>query len=383
MSIKYLEKPRSIKKEREFQVLLGLIEYYIRTGKPVGSNTLKETGFENLSSATIRNYFSNLEEEGFLEQQHTSGGRIPTEKAFQIYAKEVINQSEITASQKKFLQNLKKEEAKEITSYLQEAVEELCKITKCATFISAPRFDQDFIVKIKIMDIDSTRCLCAIVTDFGVIQTEIIHLTTKLNAFKIKRIEEYFQWRLTGHHYPENMEKEEETLAHSIYTELLVRYLISYSTFNDEDIYRTGFSKLLAYPEFHEATVLANSLTILETKRALRFLLKECTAINSIKFWIGSDFIPIINFNPKCTAISIPYYINSQPVGAVGIMGPIRIDYKNQSGILKNFSEIISETLTKNLYKHKISYRHPTNETNFLHQQEKKLLEDKRITREN
>ena len=83
-------KPVSIKRmgkhDRERRVLLGLVDYYIQTGKPVGSNTLKEAGFGDLSSATIRNYFAHLEEEGYLLQSHSSGGRIPTHLAYRVYA---------------------------------------------------------------------------------------------------------------------------------------------------------------------------------------------------------------------------------------------------------------------------------------------------------
>ena len=79
---------KSGKTDRERKVLIGLVEHYIQTGKPVGSNVLKDVGFDDLSSATIRNYFAHLEEEGYLAQQHSSGGRIPTDQAFKLYANE-------------------------------------------------------------------------------------------------------------------------------------------------------------------------------------------------------------------------------------------------------------------------------------------------------
>src|SRR5262245_56440636 len=84
-NLKPLALKRSNKQDRERMVLLGVIDYYLNTCKPVGSNALKEAGFEDLSSATIRNYFAALEEDGYLIQQHISGGRIPTSKAFRIY----------------------------------------------------------------------------------------------------------------------------------------------------------------------------------------------------------------------------------------------------------------------------------------------------------
>ena len=77
------------KQDRERKVLLGLVEYYIQTGKPVGSNALKEAGFGDLSSATIRNYFANLEEAGYLTQSHSSGGRIPTFLGYRIICRDI------------------------------------------------------------------------------------------------------------------------------------------------------------------------------------------------------------------------------------------------------------------------------------------------------
>ena len=84
------------KDQRERLVLIGLIELYLETGKPVGSNNLRENGFESLSSATIRNYFSKLEEEGFLKQQHSSGGRIPTSLAYQLYAEAHLKSPQVS-----------------------------------------------------------------------------------------------------------------------------------------------------------------------------------------------------------------------------------------------------------------------------------------------
>ena len=75
-SLKLMTPVRSVKEARLYKVLLGLVEHFIKTGKPVGSHTLKEEGFQQLSSATLRNYFAQLEEDGFLHQLHSSGGRI-------------------------------------------------------------------------------------------------------------------------------------------------------------------------------------------------------------------------------------------------------------------------------------------------------------------
>src|SRR3989344_4580366 len=104
------KKPLPAKKlskvDREQSVLFGLIELYLKTGKPIGSHTLQENGFESLSSATIRNYFGKMEEQGYLKQQHTSGGRIPTQKAFRAYAEAHRHQGLIEGDQEETTRRL-------------------------------------------------------------------------------------------------------------------------------------------------------------------------------------------------------------------------------------------------------------------------------------
>jgi heat-inducible transcriptional repressor len=373
-------KPVSIKgigkQDRERKVLLGLVEYFIQTGKPVGSNTLKEAGFEDLSSATIRNYFANLEENGYLSQSHASGGRIPTPLAYRLYAETYLDKDSINPED--LFRPLRDFDSREIALFLQEAAELLSESTGCAVFLSAPRFDHDFVIDIKLVPVDAFRCLCVLITDFGVIQTEILHLPEKLSTFAIKRIENYFHWRLTGLQRAENLEPEEEAIGQSFYNELMLRYVIGYSNFADEDIYRTGFSRLLKYPDFQETRMLANALSLFENLRGMRFLLKECTTMDRLKFWIGND-LDAYAPDSNCTVIAIPYHINHKPVGAVGLLGPVRLPYRSLFGMLRHFSESVGEALTRNIYKFKISFRQPETGKIYLQKEEHRLIGQSRL----
>jgi heat-inducible transcriptional repressor len=382
-------KPASIKRigkqDRERKVLLGLVEHFIQNGKPVGSNTLKEAGFGDLSSATIRNYFAHLEENGFLEQSHSSGGRIPTDLAYRTYAQNFVEEDPIEINDDIF-QFLRQFDSREIAFFLQESAETLSKKCRCAVFLSAPRFDHDFVIDLKLVPLDAFRCLCILITDLGVVQTEILHLPEKLSSFAIKRIESYFHWRLTGIDQPEKLESEEEAIGQTFYNELMLRYIVGYSAFIDEDIYRTGFSNLLAYPDFQNASLLASGLSLFENVHSMRLLLKECKALNRLKFWIGDDLETYVA-KPNFSVIAIPYYINHKPVGAVGILGPTRLPYRILFSTLRLFSESVSETLTRTIYKFKISFRQPQagkpylqkEETRLIGQSRLILLEDKRV----
>lgn len=366
---------RSSKQDREHRVLLGLVAHYLKTGKPVGSHTLKEAGFEDLSSATIRNYFAKLEEEGYLIQQHTSGGRIPTHSALRVYANEYIDTANVPKEAQPALDTLRRTETKETTLFLQQAAEMLSGLTHAAVFLSAPRFDQDYIVDIKLVPVDNTRCVCVIVTDFGVIQTEVIHTETKLSAFTAKRIESYVHWRLTNHDEPENLRDDELQLALKIYNELMLRYIVSYSNFVDTELYRTGFAKLVEYPDFRDASVLANSLALFENAHNMRLLVKECCKHNQLKCWIGDDLSAYTSSTPNCTIIAVPYMINQNIVGAVGILAPSRVPYPELFGIMRGFANSVGETLTRNLFKFKITFRQPHSDTRALQKEEYRLVD--------
>jgi heat-inducible transcriptional repressor len=377
--LKTLKPIKPTKQERERQVLLGLVDYYLKTGKAVGSNTLKEAGFDNLSSATIRNYFAALEEEGYLTQQHISGGRVPTDLALRTYAQEYIEEPRL--KDEPFLE-LKNAETREIASYLQRTAETLSQATQSAVFLAAPRFDQDLIVNLKLVPIDHARCLAVIVTDFGLIQTETLHTDQKLSGFAVKRIESYFHWRLTGNDQPDHLSLEEEKLAQDFYNELMVRYIVGYAHFTREEVHRTGFSRLLSHPEFRDPGALASSLSLFENAHSMRLLLKECSKLNRLKFWIGDDLSPYCQESPHCAVLAIPYHINNQVVGAVGLMGPSRIAYRELFAILRAFSESVSYALTRNIYKFKISFRQPQQGEFFtLGTTPLMLIEDKGVKR--
>ena len=357
--MKSLTPKKPAKDQRERLILLGLVDLYLQSGKPIGSNTLRENGFEALSSATIRNYFAKLEEEGLLKQQHSSGGRIPTAAAFKLYAEAHFGKpSGLSADEKKQIEKLLKKETREVVSYLLQAAEKVSDITACATFLSAPRFDQDFILEIKLVLIDDHRLLCALVTDFGIIRTEVLYTDKKLSSFTLKRLEAYFNFRLTNLEKPA-MDPEEEALGVRLYKELMLRHIISHTHFSAEDIFQAGFSKLLAYPDFNDAAALASGLSLFENKQMLRKLLSQACESGQMQCWIGEDLIPFSPEASACSIIAIPYRINQTVCGAIGILGPNRIPYRELFGQLAQISESISNSLTKSVYKFKISFRSP------------------------
>lgn len=356
-------KPLSARKlpktDRELAVLLGLVELYIKTNKPIGSQTLQENGFESLSTATIRNYFNKMELLGYLKQQHTSGGRIPTDKAFRFYADHFQSQGIIEDTQEKAIKAALSKDAKAITTLIHRAADALSEEAKSAVFISTPRFDQDFIQDIRLISLDKEKLLSILITNFGVIRTETIFLEDPIDPIFLRTAEEYCLWRVNKGEKPVFKNESEAKLSQRIYNETMVRHVVGYANFSIEDVFRTGLSKLLAYQEFNDAASLARSLSLIEDEIQMRSLLRQCCKKNGLISWIGNELCPYVPPESECSVLAIPYRINHTIAGAVAILGPTRMPYRNMFGLLQSFSESLSRKLTDSVYKFKITVRQP------------------------
>lgn len=360
---------KSKKAQREERVLLGLVDLFIETGRPIGSQTLQECGFEDLSSATIRNYFAGLEEEGFLMQAHSSGGRTPTEKAFRLYASERLQQLKTPSSP------TTTEPLKEIATFLDTKAEELSKKAGAAIVISSPRFDHDFIRDMRLVQIDEQRILCVLITDFGLVKTELLSIDKPLEENSLKNIENYFLWRLNSQDsLPPRLSSVEEELALRFYHEIMVRYLVGYSHFVKLDLHKKGFSSLLSYPECSDPLSLAHILGLFEHEEALLALINESLKKEKLSFFIGSD---LDRFFPGCETasfIAAPYHIQQRPVGALALLGPLRFDYGKAFSLLSQAAKEVGEVLTKSLYTFKLNFREPNVKNCYLTESENKLL---------
>lgn len=352
---------KSKKKTKLIKVLLASTELYIEQGTPIGSTTLQSVQFDKLSSATIRNYFSHLEQEGFLKKNHASGGRVPTDKAFRFYADYYSQEENVdnswTPKNIKTI-SLTSENNKHVIRYLQQTAELLSFHLELPVFLSSPRFDHDFLVDIKLLSLDSERILTVLLTDFGQVFTEILWINQKLFSFSIKRIEEVLKAKIQNQ---ENKEPtcDEEVMAQKIYNEAILRYLIRYANLGLEDLFTTGFAYLLKYPELNnDPEALTIGLSLFENPHQMQLLLSKGIHANKINYFIGEKLSQVLRAPfSGWSVITIPYYINHIPLGSIGLLGPTRMPYKKIFAYLKKFSKIVTTNLTESFYKFKLSFR--------------------------
>ncbi len=358
------------KKEREKAVLLGLVDLYIKTGKPVGSQTLQENGFDYVSPATIRNYFAKWETMGFLSQQHASGGRVPTTKAFREYVNLAMEKpKKVKKEIESFFSTLQLNN-KEVIALLEKSAEKISELTGGAVFLLTPYFDQDFIQTIKLFRIDEEKILALLLTDFGEIKTEMLYTSQKLTDDELKHIEKFLLWKIGKTAFDKKNEKLSK-IAQKFYAEIMLRQISSYG--KKELFYRTGLAKLIQNKQFSDPLQLTKILTLFEDQSQMETILKESLKLNHLTCWIAEE-LNIFGHNlSEIAIIGAPYKIGSLPVGSFAILVPKRVNYRLLFGLLENFAKKLSEILSKSVAKLKIPFG-PGHFSSAVFQESKSIL---------
>jgi heat-inducible transcriptional repressor len=159
----------------------------------------------------------------------------------------------------------------------------------------------------------------------------------------------------------------------------MVRHVVGYLNFSAEEVMRCGVARLLAFPEFSDAAAVVNSLSLMENEAEMRNILRECSRKMDLTCWIGDELCPHVAAGAETAVIAIPYRINQMVAGAVALVGPLRLPYRELFGLMRHFSELLTNALTDAVYKHQITFRQPASgaERDLVQANRSVLLENK------
>lgn len=340
---------------------MGLIELHLQTGKPIGSQTLKDGGFDHMSSATLRNYFAHLEIEGYLRQAHISGGRLPTDAALRYYADKVLQEQQSRApddhQQPMTCRPLAEKDA-ELVTWIESIGAELARTTHCAIALLLPRFTQDYAVRIQLVHLNAGRILAIICTQHGLVHT--ISLQVKNNGLTQKLIDiaqKYCNERLNANQSDLAMTVLEERFCSQLHSEIMIRYFIENSAAAQRDMSMSGLSEILHHPEGGNAAVFAEFVGLFENRAGLQNLLNALQNRQGIHFWIGDGLEPHFPGARHCAVAGAAYQLHRTNVGALALIGPSRMPYRQVFDQLANACEIVSRQLTKSVHKFNIEMK--------------------------
>lgn len=335
---------------RKKQVLNAIIKDYVATAEPVGSRTIAKKYDLGVSSATIRNEMSDLEELGYIEQPHTSAGRIPSDKGYRYFVdclmeKEQLDLADVINIKKFFAQKLT-----ELDQIVRETCQLMSQLTKYTSLILVPRRSEGKLEKIQMVPVSSHQVLVVIVADTGFINHRILDLHQSIEPQRLQEINEFLQNKLYGLSLDQVNITLLREMSHQIAREgqildltlqLMEQALLESG---EERIFTGGALNMLNQPEFRDVDKVKTLLRMLEEEEIVkRLLLKQNGEGTGIV--IGGE-IPIEGIN-KCSVVTGTYKVNGRVVGSIGVIGPTRMTYSNAVSIVELVTDQLSQLLTK------------------------------------
>lgn len=338
--------------ERKLEILQAVIKNYLETGEPVGSRTISKFSELKLSSATIRNEMSDLEDMGYLVKPHTSAGRIPSDKAYRLYVDSLM-QTKIKEED-----DLKKnliEKSDKLETLLQQVANLLAANTNYTTMVSAPKYDNNNIKFIQLSEIDEANLLIVVVLEKNAVKNTIIRLDEPVEKSLLLKLNIMLNSFLAGLGMGDInigiIAKMKEQSGE--YVNLVSRIIDAIgSVFADDDslkIYTSGATNILKYPELNDNDNIQKLLYTIEEKKELRTLLTDKMDDDNedgIQVYIGND--TNVESLKECSVVTATYEIEEGVYGKIGIVGPKRMDYAKVVGTLKNLMKQLDV-----IFKHK------------------------------
>ncbi len=331
--------------ERKQKILEAIIRNYMETGEPVGSRTVSKYTDLNLSSATIRNEMSDLEEMGYILQPHTSAGRIPSDKAYRLYVDTILQRKDEEVSEMK---ELMVEKADKIDLLLQQVAKLLAQNTNYTSMVTKPKYQHKRIKFIQLNQMSERQLLVIVVLDNNHVSNKFINLMTDADENVIAQMNFLMNTALTGLDFTEInmaiMQQIKEKAGE--YGELASSILDCISEVmteeDDSEIYTSGATNILKYPELSDKEKMTGLLSTFEEKQMLSaWANKE----HGIQVYIGEES-PVESMK-DCSVVTATYRIKEGVYGKIGIVGPKRMDYEKVVGTLENCMQQLDDIFKK------------------------------------
>ena len=333
--------------DRKWKIFNAIIKNYLETGEPVGSRTISKYTDLNLSSATIRNEMSDLEEMGLIIQPHTSAGRIPSDKGYRLYVDHLMKERE---EEHKQVEEIIVNRVDRLELLLKQMAQVLASNTNYAAMISGQRQGGDRLKYLQVSKMEEGKLIAVIVTDANIVSNKILDIETTISDQELLRINLLLNSTLNGMSIGEinlgliTKLKEEA----GDYSELVANVLeaiagaIRYE--NDKPlIYTSGATNIFRYPELADGENASRLISTFEEKEGLAKLLDSSDT--GIQVYIGEE--AQMQEMKDCSVVTARYDLGNGVQGTVGIVGPKRMDYEKVVGALKTLKDQLNEIYEK------------------------------------
>jgi heat-inducible transcriptional repressor len=319
--------------ERSRQILRHVVDAYVETGEPIGSRTISRRLGMSLSPATIRNVMSDLEEAGLLYAPHTSAGRLPTESGLRIFVNGLLEVGDLTKEERANIEGQCAAAGRSVPEVLEEATTMLSGLSHCAGLVVAPKTERA-LKHIEFVHLGPGRALVVMVNEDGLVENRIVDVPMGLPASSLMEATNYLSARLVGRTLSEaqadifaELERHRAELD-ALTTKVVEAGLATWAggTKGGALIVRGQANLLDDVTALSDLERIRGLFAALETKESMVRLLEAADQAGGVQIFIGSD--SELFGLAGCSMVIAPYRNSRERiVGAVGVIGPKRINY--------------------------------------------------------
>lgn len=323
--------------DRKQKILRVIVEDYISTAEPVGSRTIALKKAVSLSPATVRNEMSDLELMGYLEQPHTSSGRIPSARAYRFYVDSLLRPGTLTDNERAIIDAWYMERVRSIDEIFQSTAKILSRMTKNISMVVANKHFSGKFSYVKFLPLDDKKVILCIVTDFGTIDNCVVDIPIGMNQEEL----DYLSGRITRKLSGLSLDDIDEEVLKDLHINMAGDKLLYASFFaslkklsagrEEEKIFLGGTGQILGQPEFKEVERVKELLGLLEEEKIVKDIL-SAGKDSGLKVTIGTEnkFTGI----QDCSMVQATYRLNGKVIGTMAVLGPTRMEYQKVISVI-------------------------------------------------
>lgn len=333
--------------ERQKMILSVIVDDYIRSAEPVGSRSISKRGDVGFSPATIRNEMSDLEELGYLEQPHTSAGRVPSHKGYRYYVDHLLKQGALSKYDMSVLKSFFAEKLHEVEQIIQQVAGVMSGLTNYTSIVLGPEVLSTTLKRLQIIPLNEKSAVAIIVSSTGQVENKVFSIPEGMSMGELEKFVNVLNAKL-----------ENVPLLHlkaKLYNEIsdeLSKYVNGYENLlnvfehvveddSGDRIYLSGATNMLTQPEFKDVEKVKSILDLLEETPTLVKLFSDAPA--GIQVRIGNEnSMKAIN---NCSLITATYSIDGKALGTIGILGPTRMEYGKVINLLDHLTKDLGSIL--------------------------------------
>src|SRR3989338_1714137 len=335
--------------QRRKNVLSAIVESYIESAAPIGSRVISQRFRWSMSPATIRNVMADLEEVGLIMHPHTSAGRVPTDKGYRVYVDSLMEPKHLTKEEESIINKLLMRKDEDFDFLMQRVSKAISMITNVAGIVLTPRLKRSVFKHIEFILLDEARVLGVLMTGSGLVKNAMFGLEEDISRSELARISEFLNQELEGMFLGDIKDHLTRRLIEhrdSFYT-FLKKAMLIVTAPNllrlDDHVYFDGATTMMLQPEFSDVSKVRLFLKVFEEKKDLMDLFNEDMEREGVKVHIGKE--NSCKYIQEYTVITCNYKIKDKTIGALGAIGPTRLEYGKVISAVKYLSDMLGKAL--------------------------------------